>query len=52
MVTIVARSLSPRQQLAVWIDLRAAFVDFTTGFHWIGFVGKILTGNHGIYHEI
>jgi len=20
--------------------------------HWIGFVGKILTGNHGFYHEI
>jgi hypothetical protein len=20
--------------------------------HWIGFLGKILTGNHGFYHEI
>ena len=20
--------------------------------HWIGFVGKILTGNHGFYHQI
>ena len=25
---------------------------YTYIFHWIGFVGKILTGNHGFYHEI
>jgi hypothetical protein len=23
-----------------------------SNFQWIGFVGKILTGNHGFYHEI
>ena len=22
------------------------------GIHWIGFLGKILSGNHGFYHQI